>query len=378
MKNTLQTLITDKLNRLLAVVLLTILSIFVIPLIATGADARTQWQEGGVGTSSTPVFNEFYDVPGGVGDEAEFVRIKPAAGTNADYVNSLADLCNDGSAFTIRTYVHNGGDPSFNEGDATAIARNTVVAMNVNALNEVRNTFTFSSTISADNAASMTDTATLDCDQDVVMRLVPSTVQTYSRPLGFQSAPDSAVNGSLKIGSRVQGSGDVLACWEDRVIIVYEVVVEKKPEVVINPGVCDLLELTVLKNRQVRIDDVRFTANDATVNNIVLEFGDGTSVTISADKSELPYTHTYSDDGQYNVRATVNMTFDGSDQKISSDLCAASIKVTTDKPPVQPPAPTPTTPTTLPVTGAGSIAGLMAVVAGIGSIAHRKLTLRRQ
>lgn len=291
----------------------------------SGANARTQYQAGGTGTTSTPVFNEFYDVPGGVGDEADFVRVKPKAGGNGAYVNSLSDACMTGAAFTVRTYVHNGADPTFNEGTATAIARDTVVAMNVETFNQVQKNFDFTSTISSSNAASMTDSAELKCAEDVILKLVPASVQTYSKPLGFQGAPDSSVNGTLRIGSRVQGSGDVYACWDDRVIVVYEVVVEKKPEVVLHPAVCEALLAVVLTNNQVRIDEVEYTANDAVVNNVTITYGDGNSETLAFN--QLPKTHTYASAGSYDIRATLNTTFQGQAQPVTSEKCVKKVKI---------------------------------------------------
>ncbi len=297
-------------------------------LFNANATARTQYQDGGTGTTKTPVFNEFYDVPG-VGDEADFVRVKTKAGSVDSYKDVLTDACAPGSVFTVRTYVHNGADPDYNTGAGEAIARNTVVAMNVNAFNSVKKDFVFTSKITASNAASMTDTATLKCGNGVVMKLVPSSVQTYSKPLGFKTVSDNAVNGTLKIGSRTQGSGDVYACWDDRVIVVYDVVIEKAPELA--PAVCEALEAVVLGSKQVRVTDVKYTENDATVNNIVLNYGDGKSDTVT--KAQLPKVHTYDNAGDYTMTATLNTTFDGQNKQVTSDNCKKKITVTEEKVP---------------------------------------------
>jgi hypothetical protein len=329
MKGNIMNYVTRILNETFTKAMLVIMAFAILTLagiaINKNAEARTQYTPNGMGTTSTPVFNEFYDVPNGIGDESDFVRVKPKAGTNADYVNSLSDACKTGASFTVRTYVHNGGDPTFNEGTATAVARNTVVAMNVKTFNQVQKNFEFTSTISASNAASMTDKAELKCADNVILKLVPSSVQTYSKPLGFQTVPDSSVNGTLKIGSRTQGSGDVYACWDDRVIIVYEVVVEQKPVAKI-PAICEYIKVT-LANKNVTVNEVQYTANDATVNNISLDFGDGNNKVIPADKSGLPYTHTYTSAGTYTVRATINTTFEGKTQNITSDACAKNVPV---------------------------------------------------
>ena len=176
----------------------------------SAADARTEYIPGNPNISTTPLFNEYYNVPNGVGDEADFVRVRPNGGTNADYISTLESVCNVGDKYDVRTYVHNGADPNYNNGGSgTAVAHDVVVAMEAE-LAKADSEFDFKSTISASNAASVSDTALLKCGSKTVkLKLVPNSVQTYSKPLGFQTAPDSAVNGTLKIGSQVQGSGDV-------------------------------------------------------------------------------------------------------------------------------------------------------------------------
>ncbi|MGI9028276.1 MAG: hypothetical protein ACR2FM_05570 [Candidatus Saccharimonadales bacterium] len=189
------------------------------------ATAAVAYDPNGTPTAKTPIFNQFYNVPNGVGNEADFVRVKPKAGTNADYVNAISAACAANEVYTVRTYVHNGADPAYNTQDnASAVARNTVLKMTA-PLNTPAAQFEFKSTISASNAASLTDNGFVTCNagKQVKLTLVPSSVQTYSKPLNFQTAPDSAVNGSLKIGSRTQGSGEVFACWDDRVIVTYDV-----------------------------------------------------------------------------------------------------------------------------------------------------------
>lgn len=196
--------------------------------------AAVQYDPNGTPTSKTPVFNQFYGVPNGVGNEADFVRVKTKAGTNADYANNINGACAADEVYTVRTYVHNGADPAYNTAEgASAVAHDVVVAMTA-PLNTPKSQFEFKSTISSSNAAKVSDNGFLTCanGKQVKLNLVPSSVQTYSKPLGFKTVEDSSVNGSLKIASRTQGSGDVFACWDDRVIVTYDVkVVEPKEEV---------------------------------------------------------------------------------------------------------------------------------------------------
>ncbi len=325
--NYLQRILKDTFNRTLIVILGLAMLAGLGALISNSVSARTKYDPNGTATSATPVFNEFYDVPNGVGDEADFVRVKNQAGSNADYVNVLDSACNANSVYTVRTYVHNGADPTFNEGTATAIAHNTTLEMNAKTFGQVQKNFVFESTIDASNAASMTDTAELKCGKDVILELVPSSVEIYSKPLGWSGLPDSSVNGGpFPIGSRTLGSGDVYACWDDRVIVVYEVVVKEKPAE-LHPAVCDNLLYTILSNNQVRVDEVEYTANDATVNSVSINYGDGTV------SSQIPNTHTYDKEGEYIITATLKTTFKGQSKDVTSPDCKAKVTVNKEKQP---------------------------------------------
>lgn len=351
------------------------------------AEARTKYENGGTTTTKTPVFNDFYDVPYGVGDEADFVRVKPAAGTNADYISTLNAACNIGDTFTVRTYVHNGSSPDYNDnGDGSAVAHDVVVKMLAD-LNQEKNSFGFKSTISASNAASVTDSATLNCGDKVVkLSLVAGTVQTYSKPLGFKTVTDSAVNGSLKIGSRVQGSGDVWGCWDDRVIVTYEVKVEKKKEVV-EPktvvAICEGLVVKPLTGRTVRVSVEDATVENATVLGYRINFGNNVVV------NEQTAEYTYDSDGTKTIVGYVNVRYDegakkGQTEYITSDDCEKKITFKADEKPEVPEEPeTPVTPVTpddrppLPATGA---AGMLLGVSGasaLGALGHRFVTIRR-
>lgn len=341
------------------------------------AQARIQYSPNGNGTSATPVFNQFYDVPNGVGDEADFVRVKPKAGGNGDYVNALNDACNVGSSFNVRTYVHNGADPSLNgNGSGSAVARNVVLRQTA-PLNKSQNSFKFDSTISASNAASVSDSATLNCNgKTVKLSLVANSVQTYSKPLGFQGAPDSSVNGSLSLGSRVQGSGNVWACWDDRVIVVYEVKVEEVPVVVTGDGVCKVNDVVVLnqdkRNIRATVNGVT-TGQGASIVGYEINWGDGSAVS-----NKQTDTHTYAKDGTYRIVGRVQVKLaDGTTKWVTSTECTRTVKFEAGKPPVVPPVTPPTTVTTLPVTGAGNLFGIFAGTSALAAGAHQIVTRRR-
>jgi hypothetical protein len=345
------------------------------------ASARTQYSPGGMGTSTTPIFNEFYDVPG-VGDEADFVRVKPKAGGNDAYVNSLSDACVTGSTFNVRTYVHNGADPNYN--NSTAVAKQVAVAMNAQ-LGQEKKEFTFTSTISAKDMASMTDSATLKCADNVKLTLVPSSVQVYSKPLGFNTVADSSVNGSLSIGSRVLGSGDVYACWDDRVIVVYEVKVEKVvPQPVFS---CDLLTYTALpeKNRYRFVVNTTAT-NGATLKDVTYNF-EGKNHT-----GGTSFDYTFVNSGDQTVTATANFTVNGQTQSRTNENCTKKLNITKDNCPVpgkthlprdhkdckENPNPPQPPRGRMPETGAAGTIGLFTGISAFGAAVHNLISRRRK
>ncbi len=337
----------------------------------------------GTTTSATPIFNNFYDVPNAVGNEADFVRVKPKAGGNADYVDTLNSACNNGDSYNVRTYVHNSASPDYNNnGSGSAVAHNVVVAMTAQLGSG--STFRFGSTISASNAGSVNDSGFLKCgDKTVKLTLVPGTVQTYSKPIGFQTVADSSVNGSLKVGSRAQGSGDQWACWEDRIIVVYEVKVEEvktPPPTPVSEAICKVADgdIVASDNRTIKVTAKGETTN-ATVIGYEINWGDGSKVS-----TKQTDTHTYAKDGSYTIKVRVQVKMaDGTTKWVDGGSCTRQV---TFKPGEKPEIPvTPTTPTTpsqptptrLVNTGPGNLFGIFTVVSVLGAILHRRFAAVR-
>lgn len=317
------------------------------------------------------VFNNAQGVD--IGDERDFLRINDANGGN------VAEACEDGQTVQLWFYVHNTNPVELNGADYNGIgvANNTVVDINLPG-NESASHIVEGS-VTADNAAVSEDEVTIKCDDHEV------TLEYVSQSLVQDSNAPADVNYTLT-GNILDGAvlgmdgGKVPGCFEYRAYITVTLRVKvEKEEPELKPGVCTLLDVTVLKNRQVRLSKVSFTENDAEADSIAVNFGDGKTENFSEDGSNFPYTHTYTEDGTYEIRATVNMTFDGEERAETSEECTVEITVTTDEPPEQPEPPkTPTPPTELPDTGAGSIAGIMTVVAAAGAYVHRVFTLKRQ
>jgi hypothetical protein len=211
-------------------------------LIGTASAAQIPYVPGEpLPAPTTPAFNIYTNVPAGVGNEADFVKLRKSNGdptvpaATSNFIDPVNADCKVGDQFDIRTYVHNGANEDFNNnGSGTAVAHNVKVAMNA-PLNTTSKTFSFTSSISASNAATVNDSGKLNCADNVQLELVPKTVRVYSQHYGWKNGPDSAVNGNLKIGSRELGSGDVWGCWPDRVVLVYVVKVKEAPKPPVPP-----------------------------------------------------------------------------------------------------------------------------------------------
>jgi len=364
----------------LSVIVLTVMGIALLGNARAGA-AQIPYNPGGMGTSTTPVFNTFTGVPQGVGDESNFVKLRTSNGdpkvvpTVNPFIDPVNDDCKVGDMFDIRTYVHNGASPDHNNGGSgTAVAKNTTVSMTA-PLNTTNKNFTFQSTISASNAASVTDTGRLNCSDNVRLELVPQSVYVYSKNTGWNNVSDGSVNGSLKIGSEVLGSGDVWACWDGRVLVVYVVKVVAVPQT--PEYACDLLTVTKIADRKYRFD-VKYTAkNGATFKSVSFDYGDGQTGTANE--------HTYAKEGTYNVVASVTFMVNGQEKTVTSDACAKPVTVTPKNCPVKGKEHLPEnspeckeTPVVLPETGAGGLAGIFAAVSAAGATAHRFVTSRRK
>ncbi len=362
---------------------------------------------------TTPAFNVYTNVPNGVGNEADFVRVRPSTGDvtnngasgerNALYVNGLEAACNVGDMYDVRTYVHNGANADRNDnGNGVAVAHDVKVGMNA-PLDTTSTTFTFSSSISASNATGVSDTGKLYCgSKNVRLELVPSSVKVYSKFLGWNTISDSAVNGTTKIGTHVLGSGDVWACWDERVFIAYIVKVVEVPTPPAPVYVCDLLSINKLGENKYRFT-VNYTAkNGATFKDVSYDFGDGTK---TVDDTEVDHSYT-AKNATFTVVATVNFMLNGQVVSNTGANCSKTITITKDNCPVpgkenlpkdspdcktdncpvpgktnlpknSPDCkPTVLTATTLPNTGAGSIVAIFVAVSAAAGVAYSFVTRR--
>ena len=327
-------------------------------------------------TTSTPAFNVFTNIPNGIGDESDFVRLRagngdptdpgPNGSRNSLYTDTLNAACNAGDLFDVRTYVHNGADPTFNNnGTGTAVAHGVKVASTA-SLGVEDNTFKFTSTITSTNAGTVTDDGTLNCGRNVKLELVPTSVKAHSDKLGWVDVSKDVVNGKINIGSQVMNSGDVWGCWEQLVLVVYTVKVVDVPAPPAPIFSCDLLTNTGKIAENKFGFKVNVTAkNGATLKDVTYVFSDGTS-----SKDGLTTTHLFTDTNPLkHITATANFMVNGVEKSNTSAKCETDINV--PKTPVVLAATT-----TLPDTGMGSLVGIFAGTSILGAFLYRMRVLR--
>jgi hypothetical protein len=346
-----------------------------IALVLGGSSTLAQpYVEGITGTSTTPQFNIFTGVPI-TGNESDFVRLRESNGdptssaaTN-QFINELNSACNVGDKFDIRSYVHNGASPNSNDnGNGSAVARNTTISLTA-SLGGGSDKFVFGSTISASNADSVNDTGFLNCGKNVQLKLVPNTV--YSSAAGaWVSRTDTAVNGTMPIGSRNATSGDVWGCWDERVMVVYTVEIVEIPVEIPDPVyACEAPKL-VLSGREATFSFSPVARNGATFKDATVYFkADGstkqeiTTNSINA-AGKVVALYTYNDKAK-SIVVTTTVRFNVNND-VKEVVCEGSAVLAAV-----------TTPTVLPNTGAGSFAGLLAAVTVAGAVAHRTFVLKR-
>ena len=376
----------------------------------------------GQDTSVTPVFNNICDVgqqlsstegayP--IGNERDFVRIRPSiTGDNTvgsaqpKLANSVTSTCKTGDKFDVWTYIHNDATATQNtNGTGTAVAKNVKLALSANGVNTENSNFTFGSTISASNAETVNDTATLSCGgKKVKLTLVKNTLHynnhttTANGPAPqWTSLGDGYVNSTNAIGNPIFGSGDMYGCYDYRTVVVYTVTVEEvlpPPPAPVVTATCDLFKLETADDRTVKVSQFKYTATNATYKSTVINWDstktDVSSGAITDANKVVGTTHKYAADGTYNVTATVSFSSAATANIVASTTnCNQSVTFKAAVPPVVTTVePTPTTPvaqvvtapaapTVLVNTGPGSVMALFATITVASAVAYRKFAARR-
>ena len=371
-------------NKIITIISGTLLFSLISLIGSTGnvsAACLYQYSSNGFNTSSTPVFNSICGVPEGIGNENNFVRIRPDVSgndennqNNPNYtIGTLTSVCNGGSKYDIWNYVHNNASQNDNPdvGSGSAVALNTAINMTA-PIGTVSNLFNFGATVSASNATSVTDSAVLNCgNKQVKLSLVPGSIHIYSEPYGgWQNLPNNSLNNSTPLGSTnaglaSMGSGNVWGCWNYRIVIVYQVEVNTYQPAVLMPT-CNLISLEN-DNGVARIDSISYTANSATVTGYIVDIVNGSNVVAdNLTTNQLPFSYNMTSGNTYTFKVYVVSSLGN----VTSPGCTGTLTAQVISRPPTPTPPTPTPPKQLVNTGPGSFIGLFVGVTILGAIIH--------
>lgn len=283
----------------------------------------------GVASAAVPANGPYFNIHknvNGVGDESDFLRIRKTDGTK---VNTL-EAC-DGE-LSLWFYVHN-GQSAENNGDnldGPGVAKNTRLS-----IRPLPTTFgkshTLTGKITADNADTVTDTATITCGSSNVKVEYQAIEQVYrynpSATTGMTLSGDITSSQGALLG---MSGGKLPGCWDYRVIVLVKVKITKQPPVE-EPVVkkCVPGEV-VFVDRTKR--DVKVSANvqNASVTKYVVTVKDGSGKVVDTKETATSATkYTYRFDqpaGQYSVSIKV-VTNKGD----ADNLCNFTIKVDEEK-----------------------------------------------
>jgi hypothetical protein len=383
-------------------VAVTLTSIAAVTMFSTVAVSAIAYQGDQTVASPVPAFNVFTGVPAPVGNENDFLRGRTLVNNNpmdatTQYGDSTNASCDNGQVLQLRVYVHNGASQYSNDnGNGASVAHGTKVKVAIPGT-EATN-FTSNATISATNAASVSDTASINCGtKKVKLSYIAGSASQYSIGSGVVQLSDSIVTDGVAIQSE-KVAGDVWGCWNERVYVVLSVKVnEVKPPVVTPPA--PVLACTIDSNKFIfdktkRSVDVTITptATNATVTGYSINWGDSTPVATTQTAN-----HVYASSVKTaTVTASFTATYTDANgktitQTVSGENCAKAISFDSTPPPVIPPVTPPVTPPTttttttsppstpaaLPNTGAGNIAALFGAAAVIGTLGYRFILGRR-
>ncbi|NBU33083.1 hypothetical protein EB118_06440 [bacterium] len=342
-----------------ALVVLALTATAVLALTSDGVSAIPYTGENTT-PSPVPAFNVFTGVPGiDNPDESKFFNGRLSTETNQDARDPIATVCTAGTKFVLRAYVHNGASQFANDnGNGPSVAKDTKIKVTLPTV--LATSFAPTATISASNATSISDNVSITCTngKSFTLRYVTGSAQQFNAASGVKNLSDTIVTTGAPIGTQ-QPDGNMWGCWDQRVFVRLEVELVEQPVVIKKPATCDLLDVSKT-SKSITIKNVKYTANDATLNTVTVSFGDGTTKVLKT--SELPFTHNYAAEGNYSIKATLNTSMGD----VTSSACTASITKTPVTPPV-----------VIPNTGAGSVLAVFAAVTAAGAFVHNMFARRK-
>ncbi|MDO8265979.1 MAG: hypothetical protein Q7T41_03485 [Candidatus Saccharibacteria bacterium] len=323
-------------------------------------------------TAPDVVFNNGTGIDG-VGDESNFLRINDANGANT------ATACTDGQTVDLWFYVHN-TNPTIMNGtnfDGAGVAHDTKVDIDFKNTGYV-NSHEIQASVKAENSALAVDNAFIDCgDKKIAIEYVSQSLTTNAPAASSPYALTGSIMNNATLG---YDGGVVPGCFEYRAYIKVTVKVVVQPVPKTPTYTCDEFVLAFV-DRKANVSFRPNGQNGATFKDATVKYNaDGvnkeTSVFNSVNaEGKIASSHTFGDKDK-NVEAVATVRFNVTENNavtVKEVECKDSKVLGVKTPPtvVKP------KPTTLPKTGAGDIAGILAVVTVAGAFAHRQYTLKR-
>jgi hypothetical protein len=362
-------------------------SLVVALLISGSAASAIQYTGDTTVASPVPAFNVFtgdMPAPAPAGGEGNFFRGRvPVNGNPSDATTQYSDPvntnCTDGQIIQMNVYVHNGANADANNnGSGPSVAHGTKVKVSLPSANNVSSTFDSSATISATNAASVSDGLSINCNgHKVKLQYVAGSASQFSAGSGVVALPDSIVSDGALIRSH-QVPGDVWGCWNERVYVVLSVKVVEVPTTPPVSAQCEMFSIVASEDRKVTINKFAVTQTNESLKSVVVNWGDNSALlNATSEAGVLNQTHQYANEGTFNITAVATFAVAGQADIVSGGAgtaCAQQVTFTHNQPPV---VTTVSKPTQLVNTGAGSVAGIFAATTALGAGAYRWMLGRR-
>lgn len=318
-----------------------------------------------------PAFNIFNNVPG-VGNEADFIRVKKDGEANSTLRNTVDTTCKTGDRFDIWFYLHNGAKPSANNnGTGPGVAHNVVAKVTLPQGEQT--SFNITGGVTASNAEAISDGAVINCGgKQFKLKYVEGSASAFlDLPNTNVSLPSSIVGSGAAIGTNAL-NGDVWGCWEQRVWMGLKVEVE---EITPPPATaqCEMLTITASDNRKVIVDQFKTAqSGGAAFKSVTINWGDNTAATVINNADQVKgVSHQYAQDGNYTITAVATFSNPGGADITSGGAgtpCIQQVSFTGKPPVVVTPA---GGPTKLVNAGAGDVAVLFALATLGGVIGYR-------
>ncbi len=271
-------------------------------------------------SDTIPEFNKLTDVVGGVGNEADFVRVRKT-GTEDPFTNLVNDACVDGQEVSIQVYIHNSSNNNANgeNFDGPVVAQGTRLSLTDGGK-------TVDGEISATNAASVFDDATITCNgQEVDFDFVSGSAVIKTAVQDYVTLSDDVFTpGGTPIGYAGQ-NGKFPACFEYRAWVYAKVVIKKK-EVPVVKKKCVIADVKRLTRTRYEI-----TANaevqNATVTSYVFTTKNASGAvvdtkTFNTNALSQAYEVEQTTPGTYTVKAVIN-----TDKGVADGKCETTFKV---------------------------------------------------